>query len=426
VTPADARGPLDLDADELVVCVSCGLCLPHCPTYRVTGLEIASPRGRIAAMRLVELDGRPVDDAFVAAMDECVQCRGCEAACPSSVQFGHLMEDTRAALREMPSRGSQTTASFGRRIVEWIGYRLVLPRHALLMAVTWVAWLAQRVRAVPRRFGLPKLSARSLRKPVDAPTGGAPSAWIFTGCVMDAWLRDTHRSTVRLMRSAGADVARPGRGGNCCGALHLHAGRTREARRLAWRVMRSMPGDAPVVVNSAGCGAAMKDYGRLLGTAAARNFSARVRDLSEWLAEQPPLPLRATGEKLVVQDPCHLRHVQRAQGAVRQVLAPAYALAETDDDGLCCGAGGAYALLQPELSAEIRARKVAALRRAASDPVVVSANPGCIVHLRQAGVDVRHPADLLAAALPEESRRSTRHRRRSEANPTIDSEEPRD
>jgi len=406
VTFTNVRGPLHLDAEELVSCVACGLCLPHCPTYRATGLEIASPRGRIAAMRLVELEGAPIDDAFTTAMNECVQCRGCEAACPSSVQFGHLMEDTRAALYEMPPRGSPSTASFGRRAVEWIGYRLVLPRHALLMAVTWVAWLAQRVRALPRRFGLPKLSARSLREPVDAPTGGDPSAWIFTGCVMDAWLRDTHRSTVTLMRAAGADVARPASGGDCCGALHVHAGRTREARRLAWRVMRSMPGDAPVVVNSAGCGAAMKDYGRLIGTQAARDFSARVLDFSEWLAEQSPLPLRATGETLVVQDPCHLRHVQRAQGAVRRVLAPAYVLAETDDDGLCCGAGGVYALLQPELSSEIRARKVAALRRAASDPVVVSANPGCIVHLGQAGVDVRHPADLLAAALQEPSRES--------------------
>jgi glycolate oxidase iron-sulfur subunit len=397
MTLTNAHGPLHLDADELVACVACGLCLPHCPTYRATGLEIASPRGRIAAMRLVEIAGAPIDDAFTTAMNECVQCRGCEAACPSSVQFGHLMEDTRAALHDLPS-----TAPISRRVVEWIGYRLVLPRHALLMAVTWAAWLAQRVRALPRRLGLPKLSARSLRTPVDAPAGGEPSAWIFTGCVMDAWLRDTHRSTVTLMRAAGADVARPGTGGDCCGALHLHAGRTREARRLAWRVMRSMPGDAPIVVNSAGCGAAMKDYGRLIGTAAAEKFSARVRDFSEWLAEQAALPLRATGETLVVQDPCHLRHVQRAHDAVRRVLAPAYTLAETDDDGLCCGAGGVYALLQPELSSEIRARKVAALRRAAPDPVVVSANPGCIVHLRQAGVDARHPADLLAAALRED------------------------
>jgi glycolate oxidase iron-sulfur subunit len=165
--------------------------------------------------------------------------------------------------------------------------------------------------------------------------------------------------------------------------------------------MRSMPGDAPIVVNSAGCGAAMKDYGRLLGSADADAFSARVRDFSEWTAEHS-LPLRATGSTLVVQDPCHLRHVQRAHGAVRSVLSPAYALVDTDDDGLCCGAGGAYALLQPRLASGIRERKVAALRAAAPDPVVVSANPGCIVHLRQAGLDVRHPADLLADALRED------------------------
>ena len=390
-------GPLNLDANELVACVSCGLCLPHCPTYRVTGPEIASPRGRIAAMRLVELEGRPIDDAFETAMSECVQCRGCEVACPSSVQFGHLMETTRAALHE---RGESTPSL--RRAAEWIAYRLLLPVHALLMGFTWLAWAAQRGHLVPRRFGLPRLSARSLATPIDAPAGGDPTAWCFTGCVMDAWLRDTHRSTVRVMRAAGARVARPGRGGDCCGALHLHAGREQEARRLAGRVIASMPGDAPIVVNSAGCGASMKDYGRLLGTPAAEAFSARVRDFSEWLVEQGTPPLRATGTTLVVQDPCHLRHVQRAHGAVRAALEPAYTLVETDDDGLCCGAGGAYAALQPDLATSIRDRKAAALRRADPGAVVVSANPGCMLHLRQAGLDVRHPADLLAAALEED------------------------
>jgi glycolate oxidase iron-sulfur subunit len=390
---SDTRGPLHLDADELVACVSCGLCLPHCPTFRVTGREIASPRGRIAAMRLVELEGRPVDAAFETAMNECVQCRGCEVACPSSVQFGHLMERTRAALHERRPAPSRVRA-----VAEWVAYRL-LGVHALLMAFTWLVWAGQRVHLVPRRFGLPRLGARSLATPLDAPTGGDPTAWCFTGCVMDAWLRDTHRATVRVMRAAGARPARPGRGGDCCGALHLHAGRAADARRLARRVIASMPGDAPVVVDSAGCGAAMKDYGRLLGSPAAAAFAARVRDFSEWVAEQSPLPLRTTGTTVVVQDPCHLRHVQRAHGAVRTVLGPAYGLAETDDDGLCCGAGGAYAALQPELATSIRDRKAAALRRAGPGCVVASANPGCMLHLRQAGLDVRHPADLLAAAL---------------------------
>ncbi len=252
-----AGGPLDLDANELASCVSCGLCLPHCPTNRGTGLEIAGPRGRIAAMRLVEFEGRPIDASFEVAMDECVQCRGCEAACPSSVQFGHLMESTRSALHE---RGS--SASRPQRVVEWIGYRLLLPVHAFLIALTWLAWAAQRLRLLPRRLGLPRLSARSLAAPLDVPRGGNPSAWCFTGCVMDAWLRDTHRSTVRVMRATGAEVARPGRGGDCCGALHLHAGRDSQTRALAQRVINSMPGSAPIVVNSAGCGAVMKDYAR--------------------------------------------------------------------------------------------------------------------------------------------------------------------
>jgi len=387
-------GPLQLDADALNACVSCGLCLPHCPTYRVTGREIASPRGRIAAMRAVETEGAPIDDAFRAAMEECVSCRGCEAACPSAVQFGHLMEATRAALP--PPR------SLRRRTTEWLGYRVVLPRHWLLLAATGLAWVAQRLRLVPARFGMPRLSARSLLRRLAVPVGGDPDAWLFTGCVMDAWLRETHRSAARVMVAAGARVARPPAGGACCGALHLHAGRVDEARTLARRVMASMPGDAPVVVDSAGCGAAMKEYGDLLGTNDARAFSARVRDFSEWLALQPRLDLRPTGTRVVVQDPCHLRHVQKVQGAVRTVLGDAYELLETGDDGLCCGAGGAYAVTQPDLSRRILDRKLGALRAAAGtdDPVVASANPGCMVQLRGAGIDARHPADLVAEALP--------------------------
>jgi glycolate oxidase iron-sulfur subunit len=388
-------GPLQLDADALNACVSCGLCLPHCPTYRVTGREIASPRGRIAAMRAVEAQDAPIDDAFRAAMEECVSCRGCEAACPSGVQFGLLMEATRAALPPPRSRA--------RRVAEWLGYRVVLPRHWLLLACTWVAWAGQRLRLVPARFGLPRLSARSLARSLEIPIGGHPDAWLFTGCVMDAWLRDTHRSAARVMRATGARVGRPPTSGACCGALHLHAGREAEARALATRVMTAMPGDAPIVVDSAGCGAAMKEYGELLGSADARAFGERVQDFSEWLALQPPLRLRPAGISVVVQDPCHLRHVQKTHGSVRTVLAAAYELVETADDGLCCGAGGAYSLTQPELSGRILDRKVDALRAAAGkpDPIVASANPGCMVQLRGAGINARHPADLIAEVLDE-------------------------
>jgi len=392
---------LGLDPDELVACVACGLCLPHCPTYRVTGLEIASPRGRIAAMRAVDLDGAPLDAAFVQAMDECIQCRGCEAACPSSVPFGRLMEGTRAALETQHiGRGSGI-----RRLAEWVAYRQLLVRHSWLLALTWVLLVAQRLRLVPTRFGLPRLDATSLRTPLDAAGPGTGDAYVLPGCVMDAWQRDVHRAALRVMRAAGATPMLPGPGSDCCGALHVHAGRVDEARALARRLIASMPGDAPIVVDSAGCGAAMQDYGHLLGTDEAHAFAARVVDFSEWLATQPPLRLRESRRVVVVQDPCHLRHVQKAHGSVRTVLAPAFTLREPDDDGLCCGAGGAYGALQPELSGEVRDRKVAAIRAVGGDdPLVASANPGCLLHLRAAGLDVRHPAELLAdALLPEDT-----------------------
>jgi glycolate oxidase iron-sulfur subunit len=258
---------------------------------------------------------------------------------------------------------------------------------------------------VPRRFGIPKLSPRSLRRPLEADAD--PDVYLFPGCVMDAWQRGVHRDALRVMRATGARPGLPGAGGDCCGALHVHAGRVAEARKLARKVIASMPGAAPIVVDSAGCGAAMKDYGRLVGTPEAEAFAARVRDFSEWVAEQTaagaPLPLRDTGRDVVVQDPCHLRHVQHAEAGVRRVLAPAYRLHDTADDGLCCGAGGAYSVFEPALSGEVRDRKVAALRAAARDTtgplLVVSANPGCSMHLAAAGLDVKHPAELLAAAL---------------------------
>src|SRR5205807_7104121 len=218
--------------------------------------------------------------------------------------------------------------------------------------------------------------------------------------VMDAWQRPVHQAAVRVLGAAGVGVALPGAGGDCCGALHTHAGLVDGAGALARRVMASMPGESPVLVDSAGCGAALKDYGRLLGTPDAERFAARVFDVHEWLAGR--VDRLAAGSRLpyrvAVQDPCHLRHVQRAHQHVRTVLAPYADLAELDDDGLCCGAGGAYAALHPDMAAEIRDRKVDAIRRTGA-PVVASANPGCIVHLAGAGLDVRHPMELVDEAL---------------------------
>ncbi len=381
---------LRLDEAELVACVGCGLCLPHCPTYRVTGEEIASPRGRIAAMRAVSEGRAPLDAAFTEAMDACIQCRGCEAACPSGVQFGHLMEDTRTALE--PRR------RWSRRLAEAVAFRGLLPHRRALGAATRALAVGQRLHLVPRALGLPKLP---IRPPAPLTADEHPDAYLFTGCVMDAWQRDVHRAALRVMRATGARVGLGEAGGDCCGALHTHAGRRADAERLAQRVIDAFPGDAPVVVDSAGCGAALADYGHLLGTDAARAFAARVVDVSTWLAGRPLPPLRRRDVTVVVQDPCHLRHVQHAHLPVAALLARAYDVRLTADDGLCCGAGGAYSAFEPELSAAVRDRKVQALRAAATDRpfVVASANPGCALHLAAAGLSVRHPVELLEECL---------------------------
>ncbi len=368
-------GPLRLDEDLLVACVSCGLCLPHCPTYRATGEETASPRGRISLMRAIEFDGLAVDDTAVGFLEKCVMCRACETACPSGVQFGRLMEDSRSAL-----------VLNHRSAPRWLRFALgLLPHHRLMLAGSSLLGVAQRLHLVPAalsaRLGLPpRLSIRRERLQPTATGAADADAWLFTGCVMDAWQRDVHASALRVMQATGARVALPGAGGSCCGALHMHAGLTAGASALAAKVMDAFPGDAPIVVDSAGCGAALQDYGHLLNNERARIFSARVIDVCAWLALRlDQLPAVTSAQRfastVAVQDPCHLRHVQRAHLPVRSVLGRYADLMELDDEGRCCGAGGAYSIMQPELAGIIRTEKVAVIGRTGAQ-VVASGNPG--------------------------------------------------
>ena len=379
---------LGLVDEELAACVSCGLCLPHCPTYRVTGDDTASPRGRIWLMRAVQNDGAPVTPGVVRSMETCVQCLGCETACPSGVPFGRLIEGTRATL-----------ADAGRITPRWQRLALrILGRHRLLLAGSSVLAVAQRLRLVPsKRLGLPaRLPIR--RRPLV--TSGR-DVHLFTGCVMDAWQRDTHRAVQQVIEATGVGVHPTGASAPCCGALSGHAGLRAEARKRARQVIADLDDGVPVLVDSAGCGAALKDYGHLLGTPEARAFSARVLDVHEWLAERlDDLPrVRVLEMSVAVSDPCHLRHAQGAHQSVRTVLAPfVRTLVELDDEGLCCGAGGAYSALEPELAGDIRERKLAAIDRAGAD-AVVSANPGCSIHLSAGGVQVAHPLELVAQAL---------------------------
>lgn len=344
-------------------------------------------------MRGVELEGAAIDDEFVEFMETCVQCRGCEPACPSNVEFGALMEQTRATLAS------------AKRITPWwqrAGFR-VLGHHRLLLAGSTLLAVGQRLRVVPKSLGLTQLPLR--RPEALTPTGG--DVWLYTGCVMDAWQRQTHHSTAALITATGATFALPESGG-CCGALHVHAGLHDQTVALAERTMASMPGDAPIIVNSAGCGAALKDYGEIVGTDAASSFAARVVDANEWLAERVdrlPEPT-APRPKVIVQDPCHLRHVQRIDAPVRTLVGHVADVVELDDDGLCCGAGGAYSALQPDLANDIRERKLASVDRAITrGPVALmaSANPGCSMHLSAALEDrsilVEHPVDIVAHAL---------------------------
>jgi glycolate oxidase iron-sulfur subunit len=393
------NSPLGLDEDLLVQCVSCGLCLPHCPTYRSTEEESASPRGRITMMRAVESGALQIDDDFVNFMERCVQCRGCETACPSGVQFGRLMEATREALA---TRGD-TAPWWLRRGLNLLGY------HRLVLVGSTMLGIAQRMRLVPQslqaKLSLPARMPIRRKKLVSDPS---PDAWLFTGCVMDAWQRDVHAAALRVMRATGSTVAVPaaGSGADCCGALHSHAGLTDAARQFAERVIGAFPGTAPIVVDSAGCGAALKDYGHLVGTDSAEAFSSRVLDVGEWLAERvDQLPAGRHLGAVVVQDPCHLRHVQRAHLATRVALGRYADLMEIDDDGRCCGAGGAYSVLQPELAESIRADKVAAIGRTGVT-MVASANPGCSMWLSGAGLSVEHPVTLIDRAISDQGKES--------------------
>jgi glycolate oxidase iron-sulfur subunit len=375
---------LHVDADELASCVGCGLCLPHCPTYRVTGEETRSPRGRIRLMREIEWHDQPIDAGFVDAMSTCVQCRGCETACPSAVPFGRLMEGTREALAES-----------GRTVPWWqrLGYRSL--GHQRL--VRFGAVVAGTLPPLARRVGLGRVPRR--RPPLRS--SGADVV-LVTGCVMDATQRHVHLATQRVLESAGFGVAFA-RGG-CCGALASHAGlrstASAQAEALVGRILAAAPVHVPVVVNSAGCGAQLQDVGHLLDRPEGHQVAGRTVDVHVFLAEHlDRLPAgRRLAEAVAVQDPCHLRHVQHAERAVRTVLGRYADLVELDDDGLCCGAGGAFATLEPALAADVRARKVGAIDRTGA-PVVASANPGCALHLQAAGLDVRHPMELVAEAL---------------------------
>jgi glycolate oxidase iron-sulfur subunit len=383
--------------EDIVKCVACGLCLPHCPTFRLTGRETASPRGRIAAMRAVEEGHAEVDASFTTMMDECLACRACEAACPSGVPFGRMVEAARAQAeptRPPPARGARA-----------IGLAGVLPRRRLVMAAGWLLAAARALRLdrlapAAQRAAMPPATLRELLRPIPDRLGSGPPAAVLSGCVMDVAFRPTQRATMRAVAVAGHRAVRTAPGG-CCGALAMHHGRPEAARRMARERIPELEAGEIAVVNASGCSAHVRAYGELLAddpdwVERAERVAAKVRDLIEL-----ELPERDRGLGLVaVHDACHHLHAQRIEPRAMLRRAGANPV-ELGDGGRCCGAAGLYSVLQPELASRLRRQKAEAIATAGA-PVVAVANPGCAIQiaagLREIGSPIRvaHPAELVA------------------------------
>lgn len=384
-------------ADDVVKCVACGLCLPHCPTFRLTGRETASPRGRIAAMRAVEEGHAEVDGSFTTMMDECLACRACEAACPSGVPFGRMIEAARAQAE--PTRTPQA------RGVKRLGLAGILPRRRLVLAAGWLTAAARALRldrlAPPsQRASMPPATLRELLRPIPDVAGAGPTAVVLSGCVMDVAFRPVQRATMRAVAAAGHRAVRTPAGA-CCGALAMHYGQPEAARAMARARIPGLEAGERVVVNASGCSAHMRTYGELLAddpawAERAERVAATVVDLIE--LELPQREGRLG--RVAVHDACHHLHAQRLEP--RAMLRRAGAdCAELGDGGRCCGAAGLYSVLQPELAGRLRRQKAEAIAGAGA-PVVAVANPGCAIQiqagLREIGSTIRvaHPAELVA------------------------------
>jgi glycolate oxidase iron-sulfur subunit len=389
---ADRDAPTTQDRSA---CVACGLCLPHCPTYRLTGDESASPRGRIAAMRAVT-DGAEVDASFTAFMDRCLVCRACEDVCPSHVPFGRMMEAAREQVE--PTRRRRA------RMLHWLGFHWVLPHPWIIRVATLVQplvrpLLPRRVRAMVPARGRPFATLPAATNP---PAGVAVRGTValLSGCVQDRWFHQVNDATIRVLTRTGWRVTVP-RGQACCGALAAHNGRLGVARRLAGRARHAFRSADVVVVNAAGCSAHMQTLDELRPGA-----GLPAVDLMAFLGEHglgdvdlQPLPVT-----VAYHDACHALRAQHIHDAPRALLRtiPDLTVVEIADGDRCCGAAGIYAATQPELAEPLGSEKAAAIVETGAT-VVASANPGCSVqlaqHLADARTEVVHPIELLDRAI---------------------------
>jgi glycolate oxidase iron-sulfur subunit len=403
-------------------CVHCGFCLPTCPTYVLWGQEADSPRGRIYLMK-AGLDGRASwDAAYQRHFDACLGCMACVTACPSGVQYDRLIEATRPQVERHGSR------SAGDRLFREFVFS-IFPRPDRLRAIRGPLALYQKsgLQRLVRASGLMKLmpgrlaAMEQLLPPVS--TDGASElpattpalgerrrrVGLLLGCVQRVFFSSVNHATARVLSAEGCEVVTPP-GQECCGALMMHSGREADAVAAARRMIDvfEQANVDQVVINAAGCGSAMKEYGILLRddpayAERARRFSAKCVDVTELLAElDPRAPRQPLPRTVAYHDACHLQHAQRVKAAPRQVLKtiPGLEIKEIAESDVCCGSAGIYNLLEPEAATALRDRKVANILKTGAT-TIVSGNPGCLMQIR-AGLEAagrpipsRHTIELL-------------------------------
>src|SRR5216110_785312 len=396
-------------------CVHCGFCLQACPTFLATGDEADSPRGRIELMRAIEAgELAPDDPALALHLDRCLGCRGCEPVCPSGVGYGRGLAAARALIADR--RGVPALARLALAAMTGAGVSRVVYALARALRATGIPrWLSGwgRVRFAMGMLGATKpvrnveFGMRNRSSPVNSafrtPHSALTPVSLFRGCVMEGLFSHVHDATIRTLEVNGYAVGEaPAQ--VCCGALHAHAGLRDEARGLARTNLAAFgDDDTPIVVNSAGCGAMLKEYGHLVDVPEeGQRFAARVRDVSELLAERGPRPGAPLDVTVAYDPPCHLMHAQGIAGPPERMLGaiPVLRVITLPDAAQCCGSAGLFTLVEPAMSRAVLAPKLASLA-AARPQVVATGNPGCLMQLgaglAAAGVPaaVRHPVELL-------------------------------
>lgn len=421
-TAFDAHHPPALDLID--TCVHCGFCLPACPTYVLWGQEMDSPRGRIYLMKLASDGEAAITPTWVQHFDTCLGCMSCMTACPSGVDYGKLLEATRAQIERLHER--PIAEKLHRRMLFAL---LTKPERLRLLRPLLAAYQRSGLRALVRNSGalkllparlrsmealLPDIAGRDEIAPVTPAQGPKRQrVGLVLGCVQREFLSEVNAATVRVLAAEGCEVVAPP-GQPCCGALHVHAGEERTALALAKRLIDIFEdsGADVIVTNAAGCGSNVKDYAHLLrddeGYAErAKRFSAKCRDVTEFLEEvgaravRHPLPLR-----VAYHDSCHLQHAQGVRSQPRALLAAILGveLLEIPESAICCGSAGIYNLVQPEAADQLGDRKAALIADLQAD-VVATGNPGCLFQLRAAlarggrPIPVLHTVQLLDASI---------------------------